>query len=728
MSLSPLDQTLQLVAWFVALIEFIIGLYILLLNIRHTANRHVSALLLTTAISTFALGLLLGASNVAQAAWPTCVQAALSPAIEPLVLLITVVLLRPQWLQGRWRRLWWPVYGLIFLPAVLTLADLALGTRLWYTGLDAETYTGGFVSLFEYAAGNLSLSIRVLNFYTLPVVAIVPLLYVALLGKKARPLIRRIAWLLLGTQIAGMIVQMGLRGLLSPVVRTFITGAVFVLVYAYAAFRQMISERRVQRGRLQTHLTVLILVVAVPVLVAVVAFVSARAGALIEQQPGADLSALRQFRQVSWAALAVGVTMLSGLAWLTIRQALRPIAALTDTATAIAAGDLTRTAPVESEDEIGVLALAFNDMTEQFRGLIDSLEHRVTERTAALERRTVQLQAAAEIAQAVTAVLNLDKLLAQVVILIRDRFDLYHVGLYLLDETERWADLQAVAGEAGQLLLEQGLRLEVGSSSMVGWCMAYAQPRVTGDVSREVVYLEHPLLPDARSEAALPLTARGRVIGALDVHQARQDAFSPEDVAVLKTLANQVAVAIDNVRLLTESQASLSEAQAVHRHYLREAWTGFTAAQASATGYRYAAGDVKADPDAWLPSMAVAQSQSRAVIVPDEDEDGATTLSLPITLRGETIGVLGFKKDGEWAESDVAVAQAAADRVALSLENVRLFDEVQRRARREAMVRQLTDKMRRITQVDAILDTAVQELGQALGSARAFVRLDVPSE
>jgi len=355
------------------------------------------------------------------------------------------------------------------------------------------------------------------------------------------------------------------------------------------------------------------------------------------------------------------------------------------------------------------------------------LEQHVAERTAELERRAMQLQVAAEVGRVATSVLDLDTLLDRAVNLIRQRFDLYYAGLFLLDEMGRWAELRAATGNVGRLMLEQGHRLEVGGSSMVGWCTVRGQMRVSLDVGEEAVRFDNPLLPNTRSEAALPLVARGRVIGALDVQSVEEAAFPQVDVMALQTLADQIAVSIDNARLVGEVQGSLADARAVHRQYLREAWASFTAGQASATGYRYVAGDVEPDAEGWLPAMIDAQRQNQVVIAPDED--GATTLSLPIALRGETIGVLGFKKDGEgeWTEDDVAVAQAMVDQVALSLENVRLFDEAQRRARREALIRGLADQMRRTTDMETILEAAVQGLGKALGSARAFVRLEVTS-
>jgi GAF domain-containing protein len=370
--------------------------------------------------------------------------------------------------------------------------------------------------------------------------------------------------------------------------------------------------------------------------------------------------------------------------------------------------------------------LAQSKANRELQALHVSLEQRMAERTAELERRATQLQVAAEVARVATSTSDLGALLDQAVNLIRERFDLYYVGLFLLDEMGRWAELRAGTGQVGRVMLEQGHRLEVGGNSMVGWCTVYNQARVAPDVSQEALRFDNPLLPNTHSEAAMPLVARGRVIGALDVQSVKQDAFPQEDVMALQTLAGQIAVAIDNARLLAEVQDSLADVQAIQRRYLRQAWAGFTTAHAPVTGYRYTSGNVEPDPDTWLPTMAEAQRQGQVVVA--TDDDGVSTLNLPLSLRGETIGVLALKKgdDGGWAEEDIAVAQAVTDQVALSLENVRLFDETRRRAQHEALVRELSDRMRRTTDVDIILKTAVQELGQALGAARAFVRLDLP--
>jgi GAF domain-containing protein len=354
---------------------------------------------------------------------------------------------------------------------------------------------------------------------------------------------------------------------------------------------------------------------------------------------------------------------------------------------------------------------------------MEGLEQRVAERTRELEYRAVQLATAAEVSRAATSVLNPDELMRQTVDLIRDRFGFYYVGLFLLDQSRRWAVLRAGTGEAGRQMLEAGHRLQVGGESMVGWCTTNLQARLALDVGEEAVRFDNPLLPETRSEMALPLISRGQVIGALNVQSTEVAAFSDEDIAVLQTMADHLAVTIDNARLFREVQASLEEAQAIHRHYLQEAWEGFTSLSDLRLGYRYTDPDVTSPEEAWLPAMTEAVQQGDAATAADGGE--GVELAVPITLRGQTIGVLGLRRDeaGGWTADDVAVVQAVAEQVALTLENMRLFEETRRRARREEIIREITAKMRDSTDLDAILQTTVQELAKVLGTSRTFVQL-----
>jgi GAF domain-containing protein/HAMP domain-containing protein len=259
----------------------------------------------------------------------------------------------------------------------------------------------------------------------------------------------------------------------------------------------------------------------------------------------------------SAVSLAVVVTVLVAAAALGVAQMLAgPIIRLTAVAASVTAGDLTAQARVESGDEIGTLAMTFNSMTQQLRELISGLEQRVAERTRGL-------QTAAEVSRAATSVLDPDQLMRQTVNLIRDRFGFYYVALFLLDETKRWAVLRAGTGEPGRQMLEASHRLQVGGESMVGRCTANAEARIALDVGEEAVRFDNPLLPETRSEMALPLISRGQVLGALTVQSTEAGAFFEEDIAVLQTMTDQVANAIENARLFEETQRLVQRERAI---------------------------------------------------------------------------------------------------------------------------------------------------------------------
>jgi anti-anti-sigma regulatory factor/putative methionine-R-sulfoxide reductase with GAF domain len=176
-----------------------------------------------------------------------------------------------------------------------------------------------------------------------------------------------------------------------------------------------------------------------------------------------------------------------------------------------------------------------------------------------LDFRRVQMLTAAEISQAVSSVLDLDELIQKVVDLVQERFDLYYVGLFLVEGA--WAVLRAAAGEAGKTMLAQEHKLQVSGDSMIGQCIDSGQARIALDVGHEAVRFDNPLLPKTRSELALPLVGREGAIGALTIQSAQERAFDEEDVAVFQTIADQLADAIENARLYEKIQKAYAEVE-----------------------------------------------------------------------------------------------------------------------------------------------------------------------
>jgi GAF domain-containing protein len=178
--------------------------------------------------------------------------------------------------------------------------------------------------------------------------------------------------------------------------------------------------------------------------------------------------------------------------------------------------------------------------------------------------------AASEAGYAVTSILNPDQLIQQVD-LIRERFALYDVGLFLVDETGQWALLRAGTGQAGQKMLAAGHRIKVGEG-MIGWAVLNSQARVAMQAEQDAVRLAASDLPETRSEAALPLRSRGRVIGALTVQSTQPAIFDPDFVTLLQTMADQVAVALDNARLFSESEGAIQALRRSYGEMSRKAW------------------------------------------------------------------------------------------------------------------------------------------------------------
>jgi GAF domain-containing protein len=179
-------------------------------------------------------------------------------------------------------------------------------------------------------------------------------------------------------------------------------------------------------------------------------------------------------------------------------------------------------------------------------------------------RRTIQLQTGADVSRATSSILDLEMLLQQVVDLVRDRFELYYAGLFLVDESGEWAVLRAGTGQVGRKQIGQEHKLRVGNDSMVGWCVANGKARIAHDVGQESTRYANLLLPLTRSELAMPLITRGTVIGAMTIQSAETAAFSEGDISAFQTMADQLANAIGNARLYAETSRRTEELRALY--------------------------------------------------------------------------------------------------------------------------------------------------------------------
>jgi K+-sensing histidine kinase KdpD/CheY-like chemotaxis protein len=378
--------------------------------------------------------------------------------------------------------------------------------------------------------------------------------------------------------------------------------------------------------------------------------------------------------------------------------------------------------------------------------LLDDVQQRHQELEtiyAQTERRARYLEATAELARATSSLLEQQELLERAVELISQGLGLYHAGIFLLDEVGEWAVLVSASSEGGKRMLARGHKLRVGQQGIVGWVTRSGEARIALDVGEDAVYFDNPDMPETRSEIALPLRVGDRMLGALDVQSEREAAFSDEDAVVLQTLADQVAIAIQNARLFEETQRALEEVQALQRYYVAQEWERLSQRQSNVSA-EYRSLGIPTLEDAWSPEMDIALKQEQPVALSDlsaiSEGDGGdgrgdkvqsalpalSALAVPITLQGEVIGVLDLQETDqrrEWTREEVEIVTSVADQLALALENARLVEETQRRARQLAAASAVARDATAILEGEQLLNETVGLISERFGfyHAAAFL-------
>jgi DNA-binding LacI/PurR family transcriptional regulator/GAF domain-containing protein len=411
--------------------------------------------------------------------------------------------------------------------------------------------------------------------------------------------------------------------------------------------------------------------------------------------------------------------------------------------------------------------------------LVQEIEERtraLQEANYAIQRRAMHLEASAEVAQAITSIFDVDELFRKAVSLIRDQFGFYHAGIFLLDEAREWAILQEATGEAGARMKAQGHRLAVGETSMVGWTALHHKPRVALYAAEDAVRFANPLLPYTRSEMTLPMMIGGRPLGILNVQSTDEAAFDDDDVRTLQSMANQVAIAIENARQVSHEARLLETTSPVYR--LSRQLAQVTRIDQVADSIITSVKEMEADgctvvefefsPDGeprallyrgvwrrdrevqFRPGMRLPISESpfpfemvsKLLIVADVEQDerlpqsarqvfidtGIKALAnIPLRARDKVIGqvVVLRTTSGPFSDAAVRLYEALSDQAAVALERAQLWEEAQRRAEREAQTRQTIDRIRRAVDIEQALQTTAEELSQAMKVPHISIELSL---
>jgi len=351
----------------------------------------------------------------------------------------------------------------------------------------------------------------------------------------------------------------------------------------------------------------------------------------------------------------------------------------------------------------------------ELRELQIGLEERVEQRTGELvtttkqtEQRAKQLQTVADVARTMATVQDMNTLLPTISKVISEQFGYYHTGIFLNDERKEYAVLKAANSEGGKRMLNRGHALRIGEQGIVGYVAKYGQPRIALDTGRDAVFFNNPDLPNTRSEVGLPLIIGEKITGVLDVQSLEPSAFGEAEISVLGTLANLVAVAIENARSFSQTNRTLSELQDTYSKFTGQEWAKFSS-DIQTTGFRYSGLEV--------------EPYDEAESIPIDSD----SIQVPIKLRGQVLGYLSVKPkspDQQWGADETILTQAAAERVAFALENARLLQNAQKRAAKEHKIGEITNKISASTNLDNILLTAIVELGQAISDSEVIIQFE----
>jgi len=436
--------------------------------------------------------------------------------------------------------------------------------------------------------------------------------------------------------------------------------------------------------------------------------------------------------------LVIGMLLVvSVITTLTARSLTNPIITLAKVANSISQGDLSARAEIKAVDEIGMLASAFNSMTERLSENVANLEERVASRTKELEsanevnaRRARQFESIAQVSRAINQTQGLQDLLPQIAQVINQQFNFYHVGIFLLNANNEYAVLAASNSEGGQKMLARNHKLKVGLTGIVGNVAGTGVPRIALDTGADAAYFNNPDLPETHSEMALPLFSGQQLIGVIDVQSTEQNAFGQEDIQTLTTLADQVSIAITNARLYEDTQKALLESEMLYRGDIQSGWEKFSRSKKLSGIRRQGMKSTLLLDPLEVPGAAEVTRSGNIYQRNADQNDNSSLMTIPMKLRGETVGILHVRTDErrKWNDDEMDIITAIVERAALSIESARLLEESRSAAKKERVIGEISTKISAGTEIETILRTVVRELGSQIGGTQITVEMGGENE
>jgi GAF domain-containing protein/HAMP domain-containing protein len=391
--------------------------------------------------------------------------------------------------------------------------------------------------------------------------------------------------------------------------------------------------------------------------------------------PFSEITAPATTAAVRAGAIGLVMTLLGlFLLWILSGQITRPMRDLTTVANVVSQGNLNVTARVQTTDETGVLANAFNLMLTQLRDTFNTLEQRVAERTAKMERRSLDLALAAEVGQTVSQVRAINDMLNDAAEIIRAFFGLYYAQIYLVNENQTELVLQFGTGEVGVELMSRQHSLPLNMNSINGRAAITRRSVVIPDTVASEFFRPNPLLPNTRSEVSVPLLVGDKLIGVMDVQSEYAGQLNEETLLAFEPMAGQMAVAIQNARLVVEAQQARAEVESLARRLTHEGWQEYMDA-------------------VHKPEKAGFVFEKNVVSpIAEEEQPDSDAMIAPISITGESFGNLAVEIKGKpLIDRAEELIDTVARQVSQQIENLRLLESAERyRAEAEQASRRIT--------------------------------------
>jgi GAF domain-containing protein len=283
--------------------------------------------------------------------------------------------------------------------------------------------------------------------------------------------------------------------------------------------------------------------------------------------------------------------------------------------------------------------------------------------------------------------------------------------------------------------------LPVGSLSVIGQVTVQGNPIIARSGAGDGVHRRNEFLPETLVEAAFPLSIGDTIIGALDMQSKISGTFDDDDIPTFQSLADHLAIAIDNARLFEETEKRLQENQQLVEQTRRAAadverlnqqltgrfWEEYLSSQGDSLGLNV---DFKSKAsrkdEEWTTTLQDAVSFNHPI---QQEHDGESqVIAVPVRVRGQVIGAMEFELNdsGNLSPEDLNLMEEVGEQLGLAAESNRLFETSQRVAQREALVNEISSRLQASNNVEMTLNEAARSLRSTLKANRVTIRLGTP--